>query len=295
MRSLSIPEHSGNRLDFGIESVLPRVLAYHKVTERPELGGTWVTPSSLRRQLRRVLEEGHSFIDEDRYFDVLDGRDDGNATEVLLTFDDGYEDFLTAAAPILQDLGIPALVFLPTDHMGDFNSWDRLGSRRTRHLSWEQCRTLQREGVRFGSHGATHRMLTRMSPLEAAQEFDRSRRDIARELETIPRAVSYPYGRSNAIVQRLAEEAGFEAGFGLGRVRYRNSRWNRFALPRAGVYVIDGVASVSRKLKPNGLHWLEDLKGRCIHGVAALSPALSPRTPDRKREISSGGRVTPRE
>ncbi|MGH7695892.1 MAG: polysaccharide deacetylase family protein, partial [Gemmatimonadaceae bacterium] len=41
---------------------------------------------------------------------------------VALTFDDGFANFGEFAAPLLADLGLPATVFVVTDHVGGTNA-----------------------------------------------------------------------------------------------------------------------------------------------------------------------------
>src|SRR5919199_415367 len=46
-----------------------------------------------------------------------------------LTFDDGYEDFLHNAVPVLERLGFSATVFLVAGMLGKENDWEHSGSR----------------------------------------------------------------------------------------------------------------------------------------------------------------------
>jgi hypothetical protein len=84
----------------------------------------------------------------------------------VLTFDDGYRDFIEHAWPVLRDAKFPATVFLVTDHVGARAVWDsRYGDQPTL-LSWEEIGHLQRQGVAFGSHTGSHPPLTALSPAE---------------------------------------------------------------------------------------------------------------------------------
>jgi peptidoglycan/xylan/chitin deacetylase (PgdA/CDA1 family) len=87
---------------------------------------------------------------------------------VAVTFDDGFESVYVHAWPVLQDLHIPATVFLATAYMdgdGPF-PFDQWGGTRPglippssyRPLRWEQCRRMQSAGlVELGAHTHTHR------------------------------------------------------------------------------------------------------------------------------------------
>src|SRR3712207_3534396 len=57
---------------------------------------------------------------------------------VGLTFDDGYEDFLSTALPMLEKLGFSATVFVVAGMLGKRNTWENRGGSRS------QLRLLER-------------------------------------------------------------------------------------------------------------------------------------------------------
>lgn len=63
---------------------------------------------------------------------------------VVITFDDGYRDYVDAAYPILRELEIPAVMFLATDFM------DRGGLIWTDRLHWAGMKSKKRPS---NSHG----------------------------------------------------------------------------------------------------------------------------------------------
>jgi len=251
----------------------PRVLAYHKVT-RFELGGTWMPPKRFISQIDFLLDRGYRFIGEDEFIQTLEGRRKGNGKEILLTFDDGYEELMSTAAPVLRSRGIPALIFLVSSYIGRENEWElHLPWRRFRHLDWDEIDSLRGMGFTFGSHSMTHRDLTRLSSRELIEELAESKDVIGRRLGTEVKSLSYPFGRVDSRVRRAAGEAGYRAAFSMCPPS-RNSIPDPMMLRREGVYVIDGRFSISNKLKDGGLFWLEDIKGRAINSVAVLTPFL---------------------
>jgi peptidoglycan/xylan/chitin deacetylase (PgdA/CDA1 family) len=102
----------------------------------------------------------------------------GTRNLVVLTFDDGYQDFYTHAFPVLQQYGFAATVFLPTDFIGN----GRPGLCCKEHLTWEEVRELAGQGITFGSHTCTHPQLHRVGPGEVHDELARSHSAIAREI-----------------------------------------------------------------------------------------------------------------
>jgi peptidoglycan/xylan/chitin deacetylase (PgdA/CDA1 family) len=110
----------------GITNVLHRAmkqspsvaLLYHRVyREQNELGAFSmgeIHVSNLKSQLRWVAE--HCVPqDLESWLDGLKDKERHGPPRVLITFDDGYADFLKHAVPICAELGIRPVVFLPTD------------------------------------------------------------------------------------------------------------------------------------------------------------------------------------
>jgi len=263
----------------------PRVLAFHKIV-RFELGGTWISPQRFERQIDSLLASGIRFIDETAFLETLDGSRSASPEEVLLTFDDGYEDFASGAAPVLEARGIPALVFLVSGYAGRGNEWElALPGRRARHMDWETVRRLRSRGFSFGSHTVTHRPLTRLGHAATAVELERSREEIAGRIGAPVRTLSYPFGMVDARVARAAREAGYEAAFALAPPRGAG----RFMLRRDGVWVIDTPWTIRVKLSRRGLFWLEDCKERAINACSVVTPLVTGawRGEERQRRESS--------
>ena len=252
------------------------ILTYHKVQNRPELGGTWLTVGAFRRQMEFVRSSGLPFLHLTDYLDTL-GRGGDAGRGVVLTFDDGYESVYTGAWPVLRKLGLPATVFLVTGYMGRANDWDQpLARGAFRHLSWEQAREMAADGlVRFASHGVTHRDLTALDDAALEREFYESRAAITEELGRVPEAFSYPFGRFDARVVTALREAGYTYGIAVTSSP-GGSRRNPLAVARTGMYLTDGVNALAVRLglRSPGRYWAEDLNNRMINRFTLLTASL---------------------
>src|ERR1035441_8513231 len=88
----------------------------------------------------------------------------------VLTFDDGYRGVFERALPALLARGFSATVFVVADRIGGVNDWDGETPGEPL-LSADEIRALHAAGVEIGSHGATHRALTRLSDGELSREL----------------------------------------------------------------------------------------------------------------------------
>src|SRR2546422_3881447 len=196
----------------------------------------------------------------------------------LLTFDDGYASLADHAYPLLAELGFTATTFLITDHVGRTNTWDvRYTWRRLAHLDWPAIEGWRARGFEFASHGASHVRLTWLADAPAADELVRSRETLRARLgEAAGRAVAYPFGASDARIERLAAAAGYELGFGGvrgGRGRGRGGNGNTLNVARVPVYVW-GMGSRPLGLRGDRLGALgvlgADLANRCAVGTSLM-------------------------
>jgi peptidoglycan/xylan/chitin deacetylase (PgdA/CDA1 family) len=245
------------------------VLAYHKVGT-PELGGTWCTRAQLRGHLGALRQAGWQAVDLQTFAAGIAAPPSGSAKRVLLSFDDAFASFADAALPVLQAAAMPSVVFVVSDFVGRRSTWDlHLPGRHVAHCDWPALRDLVRAGVTIGSHAATHADLRRLDDAALAHELSDSRCALEDGLGIAVRSIAYPFGSQDARVRAAAGAAGYELGFTIG---VPADGRDPLALPRHGVYVIDGPGAVLDKLDPSrpGHAW-QLLAGRAIHACATVA------------------------
>jgi glycosyltransferase involved in cell wall biosynthesis/peptidoglycan/xylan/chitin deacetylase (PgdA/CDA1 family) len=225
------------------------ILMYHRVAPKGDaaLARYRVTPQSFEEQLRYLRDAGYYSVSLEEWRIFMRKERPLPRLGVLLTFDDGYLDFLTYAWPLLQHYGFAATVFLVAEEIGKTNRWDRARGEEVDLLGWEHIRHLQDEGVEFGSHSASHRPLSGLSPVEIVREAARSRAILIRELRRAPRAFAYPHGAEDGSVRHLIGACGYV--FGLS-CQFRLSGFydSLLALPRIEVTGSDTLTKFKKKL-----------------------------------------------
>ena len=154
---------------------------------------------------------------------------------VAITFDDGFQDVLTEAWPVLARHGFTASVFLPTAFIGE----QRRCFQNQPCLTWNEVRDLRRGGLRFGSHTVHHGVLYGMDWPQIQEEIKVSKQDMEQQLGERVTTFAYPYAypRSDgAYVSRLSallRESGYECCVTtrVGRARQGDSPCTLKRLP----------------------------------------------------------------
>ena len=104
------------------------ILAYHRIAEvRPDPWGLAVSPAHFREQLEVLAKYWHPL----RLQEVVRALKTGQRLPpraVVLTFDDGYADYVSNARPLLQQYGIPATLFVTCGKLDQETAfwWDEL-------------------------------------------------------------------------------------------------------------------------------------------------------------------------
>ena len=90
-------------------------LCYHRVANiMDDFNMLAVTPHNFRKQMEYLS----SHYDILRLEDLEENLEVGSRDAVIITFDDGYYDFLYNAYPILEEYHIPATIFITTGNIG---------------------------------------------------------------------------------------------------------------------------------------------------------------------------------
>jgi peptidoglycan/xylan/chitin deacetylase (PgdA/CDA1 family) len=178
------------------------ILEYHRVAARAVgLPGLTVAPADFAAEMEWLHRAGYHALRQAQLYDALRFGAPLPPRPVLITFDDGYRDVLWNAVPVLRRLHMPATVYVITD---------RPGGQDTSFLDWPELRRLERLGFDVGSHTVHHVDLTAVPPTAAYEELLQSRLALERHLRRRVPWLSYPLGRVDPAVARLARAAGYE-------------------------------------------------------------------------------------
>jgi peptidoglycan/xylan/chitin deacetylase (PgdA/CDA1 family) len=228
------------------------VLCYHALSERwPASFST--TPDRFEAQLSLLKRRGYRGI---TFQEAARGPDAERA--VAITFDDAFRSVLDLGRPILDRLGMPGTVFVPTALAGGQEpmSWDGvehwLASEHADELlpmSWDDLRELAGAGWEIGSHTRTHPRLTLVDDGRLADELVGSREDCERELAAPCRSLAYTYGDPDQRVVDAARAAGYAAAATLPGPQLPRSP-DPHLFPREGIYHDDGRLRFELKVSP---------------------------------------------
>jgi len=159
---------------------------------------------------------------------------------ISLTFDDGFRDNLTHAAPFLVNMGIPFTVFICTGSVA---------KRDKNFLSPEDVRTLAgMPGASIGSHTINHPHLVMLDDRRIHNELAGSKAYLEDLVGTEVTLLSYPHGSVNRKVRDIAGQIGYQIG-ATSRFDINQQGRDPLLLCRTDIWAQDNLPVFEQKLR----------------------------------------------
>ncbi|WP_063359160.1 polysaccharide deacetylase family protein [Pseudoalteromonas luteoviolacea] len=211
------------------------ILQYHHVSEKlPPV--TSVSADTFKSHLEFLKSEKYNVIALDTFIEQLRAGKPLPINTVAITFDDGYDNNIEAAAPLLEAFNFPYTIFVNPKLIDEGQSYV---------MTWDELRTLSKRGALIANHSAKHDYLHLRLKGESdtqwkkrvANDLTWSQQRIATEIGHNLPYVAYPYGEFDNSVQSLVKELGL---IGIGQhsgavgVTTDFTRVPRF--PASGIY-----------------------------------------------------------
>jgi len=179
------------------------ILLYHYI-RYPSPGdrqgfGLSVTPPMFHQQMQYLAASGYHVVSLHDAVQAVLGTERLPSRPVVLTFDDGYEDFFTAAVPEMRRWGFTATSFVITGRVG----WSS-------YMTWSEIEAADAMGFTIGAHTVHHVVLASLPQAQARWEMQQSRDTLAAVLGHPVLDFAYPYGSFNTYDMAVAKDLGFE-------------------------------------------------------------------------------------
>ncbi len=242
------------------------ILMYHRVNDQINQAIA-VKEARFDWQMKYLNKKGYQVISmEDAYQRIKDETIDGKY--IVLSFDDGYEDFYETAYPVMKNYDYPAILYLvpgyiETDKVYD---WD-LELGQSKLMNWEQLKELKENNlITMGSHTLNHYNIDTLDNETLRNELEEAKKILEEKLNTKINHFAYPKGIYDENAEKIVSEF-YETGvltFCGVTINDRVEEKEYFKLKRMPVYRSDGKFMFIARL--NGWIILEELVRKKFKG-----------------------------
>lgn len=218
---------------YGPCAVVPALMYHHiqdLTTAKQEGHGSLTVDTEIfRKQMQYLKDHGYNPIRPEQLIAFFDGGGSLPGKPVLLTFDDGYDDFSSDAVPVLRSFGFAATAFIPTGLL-----------QNPGYMSWANLSDISGQGlIYFANHTWSHHNVS-TSLTEDQKEIGTADTQLAEHGLNTSKVFAYPYGNPSANGESVLSTLGYKLGF-TTYPGWTQCRGRRFTLPRTRI----GNASLS--------------------------------------------------
>lgn len=215
---------------------------YHTVSDKP-------LPHVAPLYRHRTVAEFRADLDwlmahhEPIRWTEIDAYEQAEKPAFCLTFDDGFKEFYTIVAPILEEKNIPCICFLNSAFVDNQTmmfrnqmalerqgiDWQKYLREEQPYMTSQQIRELQDRGFEFGSHSIDHPHFYQLPIKEQLTQATDSMRALKAQFHLPHRLFSFPFGQETLSPTDLHVHMGsHEALFGTSNLRPANKNlYNR--------------------------------------------------------------------
>lgn len=160
-----------------------------------------IIPHTFEKHLNDLRNAGY-----DSYFvkdvpDILNGNIHYNSKSIIISFDDGYEDFYTVVFPLLKKYHMRATLYVIYDFIG-----------RKGFVTHDQIQELiNSDLVEIGSHTLDHLYLKSLPDKVVEKQIMESKKKFEEDYHIKIFTFAYPYGAMSPYAIQKVKDAGYTA------------------------------------------------------------------------------------
>lgn len=190
------------------------ILMYHQTAATPPKGsplrGLVVAPATFARHMAAMAACGYRGMSMSDLEPYLAGEKTGRVFGI--TFDDGYENTLVHALPVLRRYGFTSTCYAVADLVGSCNVWDAgHGIAQVPLMDVAQLQQWIDAGQEVGSHTLSHANLADIDDDQRVREIVHSKTKLEAMLNQQQgvRHFCYPYGALNPAAVDCVRASGY--------------------------------------------------------------------------------------
>ena len=201
------------------------ILTYHRIRGDGRDPDISVSTKNFERQMAYL--KGHfNVISLNTLINSIGKKTERPMDNIAVTFDDGYKDNFLNAYSVLKKHQFPATIFLVSKSVG-----------KEEMLSIDEINIMKGNGIDFGSHTVTHKVLSKVDVNTATEEIAYSKKKLERLLNQKVEFFAYPRGKRNHFneqIKALVKESGYRAALTTENGEIDNKS-DLFELKRIGI------------------------------------------------------------